>query len=275
MATPVPVTMTQPSPASEGLLSQALALPDGWQRGGITFIDPNCLSPVVMGQCPSGEDLKPTQRANSFAFRSYDLIQAVECSTMGGLNVAGIADAEGQRTASFALARELLTGAASDRDNPEGQENPALVNTATDVGADFGSVAAALGCLEASLNAANSGRGGVVLVSIGFATQALAERVLWRDGARWRTVTGAPVIIDAGFDGRAPVADGTGVPPADGAPLYAYATTAVWAGVGSADTFADVNRAVNTAAARREQVAMAAFSPCAVFAAASTAATAC
>jgi len=57
--------------------------------------------------------------------------------------------------------------------------------------------------------------------------------------------------------------------------VYAYATTAVWAGVGSADTFADVNRAVNTAAARREQVAMAAFSPCAVFAAASTAATAC
>jgi hypothetical protein len=276
MATPIAVTMTQPSPTSEGLLSQALALPDGWQRGGIEFLDPNCLAPTVMGQCPSGEGLKPTERAETAgAFRSVDLIQAVECSTMGGLDVRGIADAEGPRTASFALARELLTGAASLRDNPTGQENPALVNTATDLGADFTTVAAALGCLESSLNSANSGRGGVVLMSIGFATVALAERVLWRDGARWRTVTGAPVIIDAGFDGRAPVADGTGVPPADNAPLYAYATTAVWAGTGRSDTFADVNRSINTSAARREQVGMAAFSTCAVFAAASTAATAC
>lgn len=276
MARPIAVSMTQPSPSSEGLLSQALTLPDGWQRGGIEFIDPNCLSPVVMGQCPSGEDLKPTQRAETAgAFRSVDLIQAVECSTMGGLDVPRIAEVEGQRTASFALARELLTGAASLRDNPDGQENPALVSTATDLGADFASVAEALACLEASLNAANSGRGGVVLMSIGFATIALTERVLWRDGARWRTVTGAPVIIDAGFDGRAPVADGTGAPPAAGAALYAYATTAVWAGVGGTFTASDVDRAINNSNARREQVGMAAFSTCAVFAAASTAATAC
>lgn len=276
MATPIAVTMTQPSPSSEGLLSQALTLPDGWQRGGIEFIDPNCLSPVVMGQCPSGEDLKPTQRAETAgAFRSVDLIQAIECSTMGGLDVPRIAEVEGPRTASFALARELLTGEASLRDNPAGQENPALVNTATDLGADFASVAEALACLEASLNAANSGRGGMVMVSIGFATIALAERVLWRDGARWRTVAGAPVIIDAGFDGRAPVADGTGDAPSEGDPLYAYASTAVWAGVGASFNVGDINRSNNNSNARREQVGMAAFSTCAVFAAASTAATAC
>lgn len=272
MATPVAVTMTQPSPSSEGLLTQALALPDGWLRGGIEFLDPNCLSPVVMGQCPSGEDLKPTQRAGSVAFRSYDLIQAVECSTMGGLDVSALAGTEGPRTASFALARELLTGAASVRDNQAGEENPSLVDEATDLGAEFTTVAASLGCLESRLNAANSGRGGVILASIGWATQALAERVLWRDGARWRTVTGSQVIIDAGFDGRGP---GDVAAPAAGDALYAYATTAVWAGVGPADTFADVNRSINTSSARREQVAMAAFSTCAVFAAASTAATAC
>ena len=272
MATPIAVTMTQPSPSSEGLISQALALPDGWQRGGIVFLDPNCLSPVVMGQCPSGEDLKPTQRAGTATFRSYDLIQAVECSTLGGLDVAGVADVEGQRTASFALAREMLTGEASDRDNQTGEENPSLVGEATDLGAAFTTVADSLACLEGSLNAANSGRGGVILASIGWATQALAERVLWRDGARWRTVTGSPVIIDAGFDGRAP---GAVAEPNAGEPLYAYATTAVWAGVGRSDTFGDVDRSINNANARREQVGMAAFSTCAVFAAASTAATAC
>jgi hypothetical protein len=196
----------------------------------------------------------------------------VECSTMGGLDVGALASGEGERTASFALARELLTGEASARDNQAGEENPALVDVATDLGADFASVAEALACLEASLNAANSGRGGVILASIGWATQAMAERVLWRDGARWRTVTGAPVIIDAGFDGRGP---GDTAAPAPGDALYAYATTAVWAGVGATATFADVNRRNNNSNARREQVGMAAFSTCAVFAAASTAATAC
>lgn len=276
MGTPVPVTMTQPSPGGEGLIAQALALPDGWQRGGIAFTDPNCLAPTVMGQCPTGEDLKPTQRPGETAtFRTYDLIMAVECTTMGNTDVSAIAGSEGQRTASFALARELLTGAAADRDNQAGQENPALVSSATSLGAGFATVAEMFACLESRLAAANSGRGGVLLLPIAVATMALAERVLWRDGARWRTVTGTPVIIDAGFDGRAPVADGPGTVPAAGDPLYAYATTAVWAGVAAPDTFADVDRANNTRNARSERPALAAFSPCAVFAAASTAATAC
>jgi hypothetical protein len=226
-----------------------------------------------MGQCPTGEDLKPTQRAESAEFRTYSLIQAVECTTLGGLNVGEVAESELPRTASFALARELLTGAASVRDTPAGIDpNPSLVGDSTDLGAAFASVADALACLEAQLAEANAGRGGVILAPIGFATQALAERVMWRDGARWRTVTGNVVIVSGGFDGRGP---GDLVPPAASDPLYAYATTAVWAGVGRTDTYGDVNRDINTAAARAEQVALAAFSTCAVFAAASTTATAC
>lgn len=273
MPSPIPVTMAQPTPSGEGLLSGALPLPEGWQRGGIAFLDPNCLLPTVMGQCPTGEDLKPTQRAESAEFRTYSLIQAVECSTLGGLNVAEIAENELPRTGSFALARELLTGAASERDTAAGIEpNPSLVGNATDLGADFVFAANALACLESNLAEANGGRGGVILMPIGFATAALAERVLWRDGARWRTVTGNTVIVSGGFDGRGP---GATTPPAAAAPLYAYATTAVWAGVGQTDTYGDVNHSVNTAAARAEQVALAAFSTCAVFAAASTTATAC
>lgn len=273
MPSPIPVTMAQPTPSGEGLLSGALPLPAGWERGGVAFLDPNCLLPVVMGQCPTGSDLKPTQRADSAEFRTYSLIMAVECSTLGGLDVAEVANTELPRTGQFALARELLTGAASERDTPAGIDpNPSLVGTATDLGEAFTSVADALACLESQLAEANAGRGGVILMPIGFATQALAERVLWRDGARWRTVTGNPVMISGGFDGRGP---GDTTPPAADAPLYAYATTAVWAGVGRTDTYGDVAREVNTAAARAEQVGLAAFSTCAVFAAASTTATAC
>lgn len=271
MASPIPVTMTQPSPMGEGLLAQALPLPDGWQRGGIGFEDPNCLTPTVMGQCPDiGAELKPTERVESHEFRSYSLIQAVACTTMGGTDVRGLANSEIARTGGFALARELLTGAASTRDTPV--PNPTLVDTATDLGAVFETVAGSLACLESSLADLNSGRGGVILAPIAWATQALAERVLWRDGARWRTVTGAPVIISGGFDGRGP---GAVAAPAAGEPVYAYATTAVWAGVGTVDTYADTNREINTDSARAEQVALAAFSPCAVVAAASPAATAC
>lgn len=273
MASPIPVTMTQPSPMGGGLLEQALALPAGWERGGVAFEDANCLLPTVMGQCPEGEDLKPTDRPDWDEFRTYTLIQAVECTTMGGTDVAAMSREELARTGSFALAREMLTGVASARDTPDAlTPNPSLAGVATDLGADFESVAAALACMESQLAELNAGRGGVILAPIAFATQALAERVIWRDGARWRTVTGAPVIVSGGFDGRAPAAV---VPPADGAPVYAYATTAVWAGVGAVDTYGDVNRSVNTAASRAEQVALAAFSTCAVVAAASTTATAC
>ena len=272
MPSPIPVTMAQPPASGEGLLTQALPLPDGWTRGGVAFLDSNCLLPTVMGPCPEGTDLKPTDRAGSEEFRPVSLIQAVECSTMGGLDVSSLSQEELARTAPYALARELLTGAASARDSSPTQANPSLVGEATSLGGDFTSVAAALACLEQALGDANAGRGGVIAAPIGFATQGLAERVLWRDGARWRTVNGTPLIISAGFDGRAP---DTATPPAEGDPLYAYATTAIWAGVGQVDTYPDVDRAVNTAAARAEQIALAAFSTCAVFAAASTTAAAC
>lgn len=278
MPSPIPVTMAQPTSGGEGLLSQALPLPDGWERGGVAFLDANCLLPTVMGPCPELDDLKPTDRAESAEFRPVTLIQAVECSTMGGLDVSGISQDELARTAPFALARELLTGEASARDSSPTQANPSLVGAAFagNLGAAFTSVAAALACLEQNLADDNAGRGGVILAPIGFATMALAERVLWRDGARWRTVNGTPVMISGGFDGRAPVEDpATQAAPDAGDPLYAYATTAVWAGTGTTATYADVDRAVNTANARTEQIGLAAFSTCAVFAAASTTATAC
>ena len=270
---PIPVELDLGASVG-GWLASARPLPTGWQRG-IAFPDTACLAPVSMGECPTGSNLKPGQRTDTAEFRPFSVIMAVECSTIGGYDVKAAAANGLLQTADYAIASELLTGAASARDinpDPDISPNPSLVGTATTLGAGFASVAGAVACLEQELMAATFGRGGVLLVGADMATWLLDERVIWRDGARWRTASGNLVIVSAGFDGRAP---GATAPPDPTDPLYIYATAGVWAGVGTADSVDDVNRSVNTATSRAEQFALAAFSPCAVFAAASTAAVKC
>lgn len=281
MPIPTPVSLEPSASFGGGLLTTSRPLPSGWQRG-IAFTDTNCLLPVVMGECPSGTNLKPAQRADATEFRPVDVIMAVECTTMGSASEVGsIANGELDRTRDFALAREMLTGEASARDrNPraidlDGNEwlgNPSLQSEAVDLGAAFASVTAMLACLEQNLADATAGRGGYILVGPGLATWLKAEDLVWRDGARWRTVNGTTVIISAGYDGRAP---GASPAPDAGDPLYAYAVADVWAGIGERRTYSDVDRADNTETSRSEDLGLAAFSPCAVFAAASTVATAC
>lgn len=271
MALPVPVDLT-PTATPGGLLTAASALPAGWERG-IGFLDASCLTPVVMGECPTDEDLKPTQRAGAAEFRPVLLVMAVECTTRGNTDVVSVAGRELDRVRSFALAREMLTAEASARDADDPSHiNPSLVGTATDLGDTFTSSTAALACLERNIGEAFSGRGGVILIGPDVATHLLAERAIWRDGARWKTAAGNSVIADPGFDGRAP---GSVAPPAPSDPAYMYAVGDVWASVGGRDTYDDVNRSVNTASARAEDGALAAFPTCAVFAAASTTATVC
>ncbi len=281
MPIPIPVDLDLGAPAPGGLLASARVLPVGWQSG-ISFTDTACLLPVVMGECPSGVNLKPGQRAEATTFRPVSVIQAVECTTLGGFDTALVADSALPQTVDFALAFELLTGTASGRDfNPNAQDpggNPALVNTATDLGSfavSGGGLAAAVACLEQTLAEATGGRGGVLFAGADMATWLLDERIIWRDGARWRTASGNPVIISGGFDGRAPVADGTGTAPAEGEPLYLYGTAGVWAGTGEQQTYSDVDRSVNTVTSRAEQIALIAFTPCAVFAAAADSVTKC
>ena len=278
MPIPIPVDLDLGAPAPGGLLASARVLPVGWQSG-ISFTDTACLLPVVMGECPSGVNLKPGQGVESATFRPVSVIQAVSCSTLGGFDTATAAETALTQTADFALARELLTGLASGRDyNPNAQDpggNPALVNTAVSLGAAFASLAAAVACVEQELGEATGGRGGFLFVGADVATMLLDALDIWRDGTRWRTASGNTVIVSAGFDGRAPVADGTGTAPAQGEVLYLYAAAGVWAGTGEETTYSDVDRNVNTATSRAEQIALVAFTPCAVFAAAATTVTKC
>lgn len=281
MPIPTPVSLEPSASFGGGLLTTSRPLPSGWQRG-IAFTDYNCLQPTVMGECPSGTNLKPASRGEATEFRPVSVIMAVECTTMGAFSeVESTATGELDRTRDFAIAREMLTGAASARDrNPNALDlnddewlgNPSLQSEAVDLGAAFTSVTAMVACLEANLAEATSGRGGYLLVGPALMTWLKAEDLVWRDGARWRTANGTTVIASAGFDGRAP---GASPAPDTGDPLYAYAVPDVFAGVGERATYSDVDRSVNTETSRSEDIALAAFSPCAVFAAASTTATAC
>lgn len=265
MPIPVPVELDQPQ-AGSGLLAQSRPLPDGWQRG-ISFTDTSCLSPTVVGECPTTEDLKTAERADAATFRPVQVVQSIQCSTLDNrTDWAGISASELDRTRDDALARELLTGEASARDASGDTGNPALVN-ATDLGDDATSLTVALGCLETAVLTENAGRGAVMFMPVSVAYSAMDIGLIWRDGATWRTVMGSKVIVSAGFDGRAPVADPDNqVPPEPGDKLYVYATTSVWAGTGERLSLNDVDRTVNDVTARSEDIAMAAFSPCALFA---------
>lgn len=291
MPIPVPMELDRCTPpVVGGILSGSCPLPEQWQRG-VSFQDTACLTPTVMGECPTCPDLKPTQHAQTETFRPVSLITAFECSTLGGVNVRAVATQTLDETAGFALARELLTGRASRRDanpNAEGRiGNPSLVCDSTPIepAAPFDDAYAALACLERSLMESTGGRRGFIL---------LAPEIIPRinfaitgQPGRWVTFSGNRIIVDAGFDGRAPLCeeepacipwtDPTGSPTA-GDELWMYATAGLWAGVGTdlPDLTVDaIDRQNNTASARSERVALAAFSTCATFAVPSTVTKTC
>jgi hypothetical protein len=287
MGIPIPVELDRCAPSIVGdLLQGACQLPEGWERG-ISFQDTACLLPTVMGECPTCSDLKPTQRASTETFRPVSLITALECSTFGGIDVQDVASRNLDETASFALARELLTGQASLRDaNPNAEGplgNPALQTHAQLVGDGSLGPVGALGCVEQKLAEATGGRRGVILIGPAMALYLGQNSLLHIEGSgalvRVRTISGTPVIINAGFDGRAPTFEESPDSPGDpcvpwnstghiqpGDEMYIYATAAVWAGVGPGRMLSDIDRANNTASAREERPALVAFTPCATFA---------
>lgn len=294
MAIPIPVELDRcDSAPAGGFLTESCSLPEGWERG-ISFQDTACLTPTVMGECPACDvpGLKDAQTAGTETFRPVSLIQAVECSTFSGIDVAAVARDGLDATAGYALARELLTGEAARRDaNPRAQgdqSNPSLQSHAVDLGTAFTDIISAVGCLEQALADTTAGRRGVILVGPQLALEMWPFLVRTGDGLF--TITGTRVIVDGGFDGRPPLAnvspgDSPGDPclpwnttggPAAGDELYIYGTSSVWGGVRSPGrTLGDIDRANNTATARDERIALSAFTPCATFAVGSSIPAAC
>jgi len=294
MPIPIPVELDRCAPGVTGdFLSSTCPLPEGWERG-ISFQDTSCLTPTVMGECPAcPPGLKDAQTAGTETFRPVSLISAVECSTFGGVDVQMVADEIITLTSGYALAREMLTGEAARRDaNPRAQGdqfNPSLQGNALNIGDAFADPFEAFGCLEQAIADTTGGRRGYILIGPEIAMQLMPY--LYREGGRLYTPAGTRVVVDAGFDGRAPgeISPGDESPgdcipwnttgaPQMGDQLYIYATSSIWAGVGGLGTrqmLSDVDRQNNTARARDERIALAAFTPCSTFAAGSGVTKAC
>lgn len=233
-----------------GLLAAARPITGEWWRG-IQFSSPSCIAPQTFAQCPAEPFQKTFEGPSTIqTFEAFGVLQAVECSTMGGTNVQALAEQNIEVTREFAVAAELMSGAASS--NPHiSQASGTDLGTATDA-------VHALGCLDQAAAQALSGRLAYIHASPAIGNAWLAAGAIVRDGRRWLTALGSIVVISAGYDGRAP----GGGAPVGGETLYAYATGEVYAEVGQRESFDAVDREVNTRQGISEELAVAAFDPC-------------
>lgn len=253
MPQPTRVTLPPSGRPPGGLLTAARPIGGEWWRG-VMFSSGRCLVPQNVGPCPTEPATEKVRARPSDAatFQAFNVIQAVECSTLGRSDMGGLANQSLDVTREFGVASELLTGAAT--------ANPSLagaVLAADDLGSATDPIAA-LGCLDQMAGVALSGRLAFIHAPITVANAWLAAGAIWRDGRLWRTVSGSIVVSSPAYDGRAP----GGAAPGPGDTMYAYATGEVFAEVGQRETLQSVDRAVNTDTAIAEDAAIVGYDPC-------------
>lgn len=255
MTIPNAVTWPPVRAATPNLLTLAAPLPAGWERGITWTAGDGCAVPFVVGECPTGDDLKQAaDDAATVTFVPVTVGAAVACTASGGGpgdRAWGILDA----TVADALYQELLTGAVSARDAAGATGNPAIAGSVTHDFGDLGSVVDAFACVEQFAAGASSGRELWLHTSVHGLTLAKDAGIVWRDGTRWRTAYGSTVVATAGLDSVTVGLVTT---------VAVIATLPVAASVGRRDVMDDLDRATNTATSRVEEIGMAAFDPCLV-----------
>lgn len=223
-----------PQEGLSGLKDTALALPEGWQRG-VTFNTSTCLAPVRIAPCPEPVVPSVPQAPGEVAeFTPFLTRQGVECSALTGANVSEWATQAADLTVEWALAQELLTGAATTNPN---LQDAAVVQTAV-------TVTEAIAILEAEIGAKLFGRIGYIHVPIGLAAY-LPDTTYQEISGRWRTVAGNVLIISPGYSGET-----------------LYATGEVWAATGFRVVNEALDRADNKDTAWADEWGLAVFDPC-------------
>lgn len=247
------ITLPPAGRSPGGLLGAARPLPGRW-TSGVTFASSQCVLPQNVGICTNGDVTKvPGRLSDAATFEAFGVVLALECSTMGRSDLSGFTDTSLDVTREYAVASELLTGAASG--------NPALKD-ATSLGTASDAVAA-LACLDQKIGTLLGGRLGFIHAAPAIATYLLSAAAIYKEGQRFYTASGNIVVISAGYDGRAPTGVGNLSSPAvAGNSLYLYATGEVYAAVGERDSFDAVQRGTNVAQSIAEDAAIAAFDPC-------------
>src|SRR5687768_737363 len=210
---PLPTRISLPAAGRPvgGLLSAARPGPvEQWWRGVPFASGVVCLAPQNVGTCTDGEVAKTfNDLGDPASFDAFALLQALQCSTLGRSTIEEMSGQALDVTREFAVASELLTGAATG--------NPSLADAVTDLSA-AGDPVMALGCLEQAASVALSGRLAFIHTAPAIATALLAEGAIYREGRLWYTAAGHIVVISPAYDGREP---GAGA-PAGGAPMWLY-----------------------------------------------------
>lgn len=229
-----------------GILDQAQALPDGWERG-VEFATEACLAAGEHVFCPDSPTAKSFQGTDLTEWFSYGIEVSVVCTTLGGAR--GNAEREEKARAALTVVDEFSVGhvlATGETTAGTDTGNAALVDAVS--GGSAADAAGALAILEDSIASNLRGHLAWVHVTPARLTELLAAQALYRDFDGWRTATGHLVVASPGYVGN--IDD------------EIVATTEVFASRGAIELMDTVDRDDNRYLAVHEAAALAVFDPC-------------
>lgn len=99
-------------PWKGGLVNRGLPVPDGVEwRVGVRFNSNGCVAPLLQDTC-NPTDKTPTRIGAENEFLPVEIIQPVECATIGNVDLARLASERLETTTEWALGQELAYDAA-------------------------------------------------------------------------------------------------------------------------------------------------------------------
>jgi hypothetical protein len=223
-----------------GILAYAYPLPENWEHG-IAFLGGGCVEPQITGPC-AVTDRVESRPGDASIFEPVFITQTAACSMLSKVGVVDLAANRLEATTEWALGVALATGAQST--------NPALTDAENVTNAD--DVVDAVSCLEFA--AGNYGYGAEIFLHAPLRAAAyLRSNHLIEDGF---SPSGFRWVLNPGY-------------PADDELVTIWATGTLFAGVTDAETLINpatgmppVGWQMNTSAAFRQRLGLAAFDPC-------------
>lgn len=211
-----------------GLVDRGLPFPEGVEwRTGVRFNSTGCVAPLLQDACiPT--DKEPTRIGDENEFLPTNVIQPVECATIGNIDLERLARERLDATTEWALGQSLLLGTATDPDNP-------ALSDATPVAYDC--ARAALAATMALAAAASFGSALTVHLTVDAAVL-LAQDIAAID---WATF-----IVSPGY----------------GAGPQIWVTGPTFVGVDSEIVLSGTLQVQNTSQEIAERLVLAAFDPC-------------
>lgn len=236
---------------------------DRWMNG-FTYEPEGCYNGVIVDPC--GDDKDNPAPPTVVTWEPYGIVATYRCSALaaGGKDWQGIARRRLEAVRSFRLEHELWTG---DLATAAGWDNLFLADvTRVDIITESAGVGLThgLACLTQYLAETNGGQQGMIHATPQVVTHWAGLGLLRRDGARLYTLARDDIVVaGSGYTGGDP--DGNDASDGD---VWAYATDLVDVRlgpveiIGRPDDPSFIDRTLNTARIRAEQLAIASWEGC-------------